>query len=143
MYLCGWGVTVGVPLPKFSPRSYYSAAQEHLGMCRVLLSQRQYFVAHYFAAIAVEAILRAPSVVEGEPFDGTHHIEHWANKANLIPEGSDIKQDEFRGALDEVNTRWRANQRYYTAKMLDTYLSSTELDKVRGLRRANTADFRA
>ena len=125
-----------MPIPRFTPRSYFNAAQEHLGLARQTLSQSQpqYFTAHYFAGIAVEDILRALSVEEGEPFDHSHSIEYWARKANLMPKGSDDLKDKFRTTLDEINTRWRANQRYYTAKMLDTYLESTRLDKIRGNR---------
>ena len=120
--------------PKFRPRDYFNASLEHIGLARQLLlqSQPQYFVAHYFSAIAVEEILRALSVKEGEPFDHTHSVEHWAKKANLMPQGSEQKQDDFRAILDEINTRWRANQRYFTEKMLVTYLEATRLDKIRG-----------
>lgn len=117
---------------KFTPRSYFNAAQEHLGMAAHLLRQRQYFAAHYFAGIAVESILRALGVREGEPFNSSHSIEFWALKSGLMPGGSEEIQDVFRRALDEINTRWRANQRYMTAKMLDTYLHSIGLDKIRG-----------
>ena len=120
--------------PKFTPRNYFNAAQEHLGLAGQMLrqAQPQYFVAHYFAGIAVEDILRSLSVKEGESFDRTHNIEEWARKANLLPLGSIEQQDKFRIALDEINTRWRASQRYFTVKILDTYLASTRLDKVRG-----------
>ena len=120
--------------PKFTPRSYYSAAQEHLGIAGQMLrqSQPQYYVAHYFAGLAVEDILRALSVKEGDTFDSSHSIEHLAKKAALLPQGSQEKQDALRAALDEINIRWRANQRYYTAKMLDAYLEATRLDKIRG-----------
>ncbi|MCW3098398.1 MAG: hypothetical protein JWL77_4016 [Chthonomonadaceae bacterium] len=123
-----------MPVPKFTTRTYFSAAKEHLGFARQLLlqSQPQYFVAHYFAGIAVEDILRALSVKEGDSFDHSHSIEYWTKKANLMPTNSDVEQDKFRVAMDEINTRWRANQRYFTEKMLDTYLESTQLDKIRG-----------
>ena len=122
-----------MPAPKFTPRIYFNAAQEHLGFAGQMLrqSQPQYFVAHYFAGIAVEDILRALSVKEGESFDHSHSIEYWARKANLLPKDA-AEQDEFRATLDEINTRWRANQRYMTTKMLETYLVSTQLDKLRG-----------
>ncbi len=119
--------------PKFTPRSYYNAAQEHLGLAVRLREQGEHFTAHFFAGIAVESILRSLSVREGEPFDGTHDIEHWAKKANLLPKGPDEKQDEFRAKLIELNLRWRAHQRYYTAKALDTWLHNIAIDgKVRG-----------
>ena len=49
-----------------------------------------------------------------------------------MPGGPESRQDAFRIGMDEINTRWRANQRYMTTKMLDTYLESTGLDKIRG-----------
>jgi HEPN domain-containing protein len=122
-----------VAAPKFTPRSYYNAAQEHLGVAIRLREQGEHFAAHFFAGIAVESILRSLSIREGESFDGTHDIEHWAKKANLLPMGSSEKQDEFRAKLVELNLRWRANQRYYTAKMLDTWLHYIGIDgRVRG-----------
>ncbi len=69
---------------------------------------------------------------EGDPFDSSHSIEYWTRKANLLPKGPEKQQDAFRAALNEANIRWRANQRYLTAKMLETYLESTQLDKIRG-----------
>lgn len=97
----------------------------------------EYFAAHYFAGIAVESILRSLSNKAGEPFDGTHDIQHWARKANLLTSGSIRQQDDLRSDLLEVNIRWRANQRYYTAKMLDTRLHKLNIygplnDKVSG-----------
>lgn len=125
-----------MPAPKFTPRNYFNAAQEHLGVARQSLTQTQpqYFVAHYFAGLAVEEILRALSIKEGETFDGTHSIERWANKANLSSGKSEDEVEKVRVALDEVDRRWRANQRYYTAKMLDAHLESINLDKIRGNR---------
>ena len=117
----------------FTPRSYFNAAQEHLGLAVRLREQGEYFTAHYFAGIAVESILRALSVREGEPFDSSHSITYWAAKANLLPQGPDEKQDEFRAKMVELNLRWRANQRYYTPKMLDTWLHNIAIDgSVRG-----------
>lgn len=124
-----------MPGVKFTRRSYYNAAIEHLGMAGRLLREKEYFAAHYFAGIAVEAILRAHGVNEEESFSSNHSIEYWALKAELAPvssaETNDVN-DRFREALDEINMRWRANQRYMSAKMLDTYLHSTRLDKIRG-----------
>src|SRR5580704_15458091 len=90
---------------KFTPHSYFNAAQDHLGLAVRLREQGEHFTAHFFAGIAIECILRALSVREGEPFDGTHNIEDWAKKANLLPKGSEGKQDEFRAKLVEVNLR--------------------------------------
>jgi HEPN domain-containing protein len=120
--------------PKFTPRNYFSAAKEHLGIARQSLTQTQpqYFVAHYFAGLAVEEILRALSIKEGDTFDGTHSIEHWASKANVLSTQSNEKRDEIHSIVDEINARWRANHRYFTVKMLDAYLESTQLDKIRG-----------
>ena len=119
----------------FTPRNYFNAAQEHLGMAVRLREQGEHFAAHFFAGIAVEAILRALSANAGDPFDSSHSIEYWANKAGLLPRGPEEKQDEFRAQLTELNLRWRANQRYYTAKMLDTWLQNVGVDgRVRGAR---------
>lgn len=122
-------------VPKFTPQSYYSAAIAHLAMATRLHEKHEYFLAHYFAGVSVEAVLRALSILPGDTFDGTHSIEDWAKKTNLLPRGSEERQDELRANITEVNLRWRANQRYYTEKMLDTYLHHIDLDgKVRGNR---------
>ena len=122
-----------MPVPTFTPRNYFNASREHLGLALRLREQGEYFAAHYHAGVAIEEILRALSTREGDSFDGTHDIQHWARKANLLPEGPEKKKFEFSLKLTEVNLRWRANQRYYTSKMLDTWLEHINLDgRVRG-----------
>ena len=122
-----------MPAPKFTPRNYFNAAREHLALAARLREQGDHFTAHFFAGVAIEDILRALSVKEGEPFDGTHDIQHWAAKADLLPKGTEAKRNKFRGELVEVNLRWRANQRYYTVKMLDTWLHHINIDgRIRG-----------
>ncbi len=123
-----------LPPPKFTPRNYFNAAQEYLGLARQALiqSQPQYLVAHFFAGLAVEEILRAMSIKEGDTFDGTHSIEHWAKKSKLLSSFVDEEAERVRAAIDEVDARWRANQRYYTMKMLDAHLESIKLNKIRG-----------
>ena len=111
-----------MPVPKFTPRNYFNASREHFGLAVRLREQEEYFAAYYCAGIAVEDILRALSVKEGETFDGTHDIQHWAEKSNLLLQGSEENQDDFRAKILEVALRWRASQRYYTIKMLDTWL---------------------
>lgn len=78
-------------------------------------------------------MLRALSSGEEDQFDNSHSIEYWAKKANLLPTGPEEKQDNFRARLFDLNLRWRANQRYYNMKMLDTWLHNINLDgRVRG-----------
>lgn len=122
-----------MPVPTFTPRNYFNASREHLGLALRLREQGEYFAAHYQAGIAVEDILRALSVKEGESFDGTHDIQHWAEKSNLLVRGAEAKHDAIHARILEVSLRWRANQRYYTLKMLDTWLHHINLDgRVRG-----------
>ena len=116
----------------FTSRSYFNAAREHLGTASRHNEHAEYFSAHFFAGVAVESILRALSSKGGEPFDRSHNIEYWARKAQLLPNGAEEQQEVFRAGLSEINLRWRANQRYFTLKMLDSYLESTKLDKIRG-----------
>ena len=97
-----------------------------------LHEQREYFSAHFFAGIAVESILRALRLKDGQPFDSSHNIEYWENKVDLMPNQTEAKKEEFRANITQLNVRWRSNQRYYTIKMLDTYLDSSQLDKIRG-----------
>lgn len=92
-----------MPVPKFTPRSYYNAAKEHLSLAIRLREQGDHFISHFFAGIAVESILRSLSVKEGDQFDGTHDVEHWAKKSNLFP--LDSSQDRFRAKLIKINIR--------------------------------------
>ncbi len=117
---------------KFTSRSYYESAREHLGLAVRLREEGEHFASHYFAGIAVESILRSLCVIDGGSADRTHDIRHWAAKANLMFGGSSKQQDDHRAQITELNLRWRANQIYLTTKMLDTYLESTQLDKIRG-----------
>lgn len=121
-----------MPNAQFTARNYLIAAQEHLGLAATLLRGHHYFAAHYFAGVSVECILRAHSPTPSGTFDSSHSIEYWARKSNLLPGGTEETKNEFRAVLDEINARWRANQRYMTVKMLDAYLQSAGLDKIRG-----------
>ncbi len=120
-----------MPEVKFTRRSYYHAAQEHLDMAIALIDAQQYFAAHYFAGVAIEAILRAYGGREDETFDSSHSLDYWAGKGRLLPKGRD-GQAAFYAMYTEANLRWRANQRYMTPKMLSTHLYSTGLDQIRG-----------
>lgn len=75
----------------------------------------------------VESILRALSGKDEESFDSSHSIKDWVEKANLIDRNSE-KVNEYRAILVDMNLRWRANQRYYTIKMLDTWLHHINKD---------------
>ena|SRR5579862_2685508 len=116
--------------PKFTRQTYYVAAQEKLVAAESLLTHGQYFVAHYVSGIAIESMLRGLSA--NDVFDSGHSIEYWSRRSGLTSGGSQERRDEFVRYLDEANLRWRANQRYMTAKMLDTHLESIKLDRVRG-----------
>ena len=120
-----------MPEVKFTVQSYYNAAQEHLVMATELLEAQQYFAAHYFSGVAIEAILRAYGGQAGETFDSSHSLEYWADRGELAPKRSD-KQNAFYARIAEANLRWRANQRYMTPAMLHTYLHSIKLDRIRG-----------
>ena len=116
----------------FTSRSYFNASQEHLSMAAQMLLDGQYFAAHYFAGIAVESILRANSVTQAGTFSSNHSIEYWAEQSGILSRLTIEQEDRMRNVLDEINRRWRANQRYMTSKMLDTSLESLGLDRIRG-----------
>ena len=118
---------------KFTAARYYSAAGERLALSTRLFAQGEFFASHYFAGIAVESMLRALALREGEPFDPSHSIRYWAGKATILPRNASDKQDELRADLLELNLRWRASQRYVTERMFLTWLFSVKLDRnVRG-----------
>lgn len=92
--------------------------------------QEEYFSAHFFAGVAVESILRALSVKDGDSFDNSHSISDWTKKAYFIQRNTrnTDKDDEYSAILNDMDYRWRANQRYYTIKMLDTWLHHINKD---------------
>lgn len=105
----------------------YLAALERLALARQLESKAEHFAAHYFAGIAVECIRRALSVNPGEPFDGTHSLARWAEKANLLPRSGAEAKNELRAKINELDARWSATQRYHTENELKTHLHRTAL----------------
>ncbi len=117
---------------KFTPRSYFNVAQEHLGRSADLIREQQYYASHYFSGIAVESILRSLIDSEGEQFDSSHSVEYWGKKGSYSLGKSDASKEILNASLDEINKRWRSKHRYFTEKMLDSYLESTKLDKIRG-----------
>lgn len=112
-----------------SSRNYYLTAKNHIKLAMELLDNRHYFASHYFAGISVEAILRALCPVIDGPFDSNHSIEHWASKARSYSGISQNGLNISRASLVEINLRWRANQRYSTPKMLETYLYELGIDR--------------
>ena len=64
----------------FTRRSYFNAAQEHLSMAVRLREQGEYITAHFFAGIAVEAILRTLSVAG---YLLTYHFKNASRQKSL------------------------------------------------------------
>lgn len=114
---------------RFTAQSYLSAAQEHLGHARLLHQQaRQYFLAHYWAGVAVECILRAHGRLADDEFTSRHDLGQLASRANFFSLVRDSKQPDYIAKVNEMNLRWRSNHRYFTEGQLLTYLNGTQID---------------
>lgn len=122
---------------RFTAQGYCNSSLEHLNLAREMINSKNisthhYFIVHYFSGLAVEEILRALSVEDGNPFDGQHDIGHWAPRSGLFPNGANAR-DTIRRDMNEINTLWRANQRYMTYNMLDSYLSEpARIPRIKG-----------
>jgi hypothetical protein len=117
----------------FTAQAYHGAAIEHLALAMRLADAREYLAAHYFAGVAVEAILRAHALRRRHPFTSSHSIMHLAELAGMVEDGRRGIADDLQADLVEVETRWRANHRYLSTVGLAAYLHRTGLDqRVRG-----------
>jgi len=118
---------------KFTAQSSLAAAQEHLSASRLLHEAALYFLAHYVAGAAVECILRAYARQAEDTFTGRHDLSQLAEQGSFFSLARGEKQIGYNAKLNEVNLRWRSNQRYMTESQLLSYLNGTRLDwRVRG-----------
>lgn len=122
-----------MPEVKFTAQSYLEAAQEHLSASRRLHEAAFFFQAHYLAGLAVECILRAHARQADDTFTGRHDLSQLAAQGGFFSLARGEKQIEYDAKLNEINLRWRSNQRYMTETQLLSYLNNTRLDwRVRG-----------
>ena len=92
------------------------------------MTAQQHFAAHYFVGVAIECMLRAHGAPAGGAFDSSHSLIYWRLKSELFLTGGEPN----RSPIFEANSRWRANQRYMTPKMLDAHPHGLGSDKIRG-----------
>jgi len=90
--------------------------------------EESYFLAHYFAGVAVECLLRAYLLRVSPEFDSRHDLYQLARSArffNLIP---NALQREYGAKFTILNLRWRSHHRYATEKQWRDYLSELKAD---------------
>lgn len=119
---------------EFTAQSYRDAAQEHLSEARFLHHQaHRYYLAHYWAGVAVECILRAHGLLEDDEFTGRHDLSNLASRADFFRLAREAKQSEYVAKVTEVNLRWRSAHRYVTEGQLLSYLNGIRIDrKIKG-----------
>ena len=122
-----------MPEVKFTAQSYLAAAQEHLSASRRLHEGSLFFLSHCIAGLAVECILRAYVRQADDTFTGRHDLSQLAAQGDFSSLARGEKRIECDAKLNEINLRWRSNQRYMTESQLLSYLNNTRLDwRVRG-----------
>ena len=115
---------------EFTAHSYRDAAQEHLSEARFLHHEaRRYYLAHYWAGVAVECILRAHGLLEDDAFTSRHDLNNLASRADFFGLIRDARQSDYVAKISEANLRWRSNHRYVTEGQLLTYLNGTRIDR--------------
>ena len=119
---------------EFTAHSYRDAAQEHLSEARFLhYDAHRYYLAHYWAGVAVECILRAHGLLEDDEFTGRHDLENLANRADFFRLAREAKRSGYVAKVSEANLRWRSAHRYVTEGQLRAYLNGIGIDrKIKG-----------
>ncbi len=112
----------------FTAESYHSAALEHLQRAQEFHAEGRYFLAHYFAGVSVECLLRAYLLRVSPEFDSRHDLYQLARSSgffNLIPYHL---QQEYNAKFAVLNLRWRSSHRYATEEQWRDYLSGLKAD---------------
>lgn len=115
---------------EFTAHTYRDAAQEHLSEARILHHKaRRYYLAHYWAGVAIECILRAHGLLEDDAFTSRHDLQNLASRADFFDLIRNARQLDYVAKVSEANLRWRSNHRYVTEGQLLAYLNNTEIDR--------------
>jgi HEPN domain-containing protein len=115
---------------EFTAHSYRDAAQEHLGQAHFLHHEaRLYYLAHYWAGVAVECILRAHGLLENDEFTGRHDLGNLASRADFFRLARGARRFEYVAKVSEANLRWRSAHRYVTEGQLLAYLHGIGIDR--------------
>src|SRR5256885_2213046 len=103
--------------------TYRQAALEHLGRAQRLYDEEHFFESHYFFGLAVECHLRAYLRRVSDDFDPRHNLDDLAKHArffNIVPREL---SEHFSTMFATLNTRWRANHRYFSERQLLDYMN--------------------
>ncbi len=112
----------------FTAESYRAAALEHMERAQEFHAEGRYFLAHYFAGVAVECLLRAYLLRINPEFDSRHDLYQLARSSgffNLVPYNL---QPVYSSKFAVLNLRWRSNHRYATEEQWRSYLSGLKAD---------------
>ena len=124
----------------FSAESYRSAALEHLQRAQEFHREERYFLAHYFAGVAVGCLLRAYLLRISPEFDARHDLYQLARSARFFDLIPPALQQEYGAKFTTLNLRWRSSHRYATEKQWRDYLADLKADfKDKGDRAKNNS----
>ncbi|HET6381847.1 MAG TPA: HEPN domain-containing protein [Armatimonadota bacterium] len=114
---------------RMTAEHYFSAALEHLTSARWLHDHDRFAYAHYFAGIAVECILRAYLRRVSVSFDPRHDLRELAKASRFYDHIPAELHIEYGEVFEQLNVRWRCEQRYWPERELWRYLNNTGIDR--------------
>lgn len=124
----------------FTAESYRTAALEHMERAQDFHAERRYFLAHYFAGVAVECLLRAYLLRISPEFDSRHDLYQLARESRFFDLVPSELQREYGRKFTMLNLRWRSNHRYATEEQWRKYLSGLKADfSMKGERAKNNS----
>ena len=113
---------------EFTAESYRSASQEHLETAKQFHLDGVFYLAHYFAGLSVECMLRAYLRRIDPEFYPVHNLSELATRSryfDIVPSDLHI---EYGAEFNILNLRWRSNHRFATSAQLYAYLSEVKAD---------------
>ena len=114
---------------KLTADEYYQAALDHIDEARLLYDENRYVLAHYVAGLAVECMLRAYAVRNGEPFEGRHNLSKWLELARFDEVIATSRREIVSSSYNVVVTQWNSTQRYYSDGFLRAYFRNAHLNR--------------
>ena len=124
----------------FTAESYRIAALEHLQRAQEFHAEGHYFLAHYFAGVSVECLLRAFLLRISPEFDARHDLYQLARSSRFFDFVPYELQREYGFKFTTLNLRWRSSHRYATEEQWRDYLSGLKADfSLKGERTKNNS----
>lgn len=124
----------------FTAESYRITSLEHMARAQEFHAEGRYFLAHYFAGVAVECLLRAYLLRISPEFDARHDLYQLARSSRFFDFVPYELQREYGFKFTTLNLRWRSSHRYATEEQWRGYLSGLKADfSLKGERTKNNS----